>query len=266
MTTNQIRVERRDRVALVTLDRPEKLNAWTNQMMSEMIDAIIGANDDPDVGAIVFTGAGRGFCAGADVSEVFESQLDPGQTQSGQRPQTSPRSADWVTLCRSSKPLLAAINGPAIGVGLSMILPFDRLVAATSAKLSVRFVRLGLVPELASSRFLTARCGWGAASWLALSGATVLGDEAARIGLVDRVVPDSEVLDETLADAAVLAANPVPQMRMIKTLFTQNANEADPAEAQRRELEALQIAYRTPEHREAVSAFLEKRTPDFRNV
>ena len=90
-------------------------------------------------------------------------------------------------MCRASKPLLAAINGPAIGVGLTMVLPFDQILAAEGAKLSARFVKMGLVPELASSHFLVARCGFGNASWLALSGTTVLAEEAARLGLVDVV-------------------------------------------------------------------------------
>jgi enoyl-CoA hydratase/carnithine racemase len=258
MSATQILVERRDAVLLITLNRPEKLNAWTTRMSVELGEAITEANDDPGVGAIVLTGAGRGFCAGADIGGEFAAQLD-----GGPKPGSSEQRADWVALCRSSKPLLAALNGAAIGVGLTMVLPFDRLVAAASAKLSVRFVRMGLVPELASSRFLVARCGWGAASWMALTGATVLGDEAARMGLVDRVVPDSDVLDATLADAALLAESPMPQVRMIKNLLTLNANEADVSAVQRRELDALQVAYATPEHKEAVRAFLEKRPPNF---
>ena len=122
---------------------------------------------------------------------------------------------------------------------------------------------MGLVPELASSHFLVARCGWGAASWLALSGTTIQGEEAERLGLVDRVVDDDQVVEEAVADAATLAANPAPQLRMIKELLTANATDGDFARVQRRELEALEVAYTTPEHREAVQAFMEKRSPDF---
>jgi enoyl-CoA hydratase/carnithine racemase len=145
-----------------------------------------------------------------------------------------------------------------------MVLPFDQLVAAEGAKLSARFVKMGLVPELASSHYLVARCGWGAASWLALSGATILAEEALPMRLVDRVVPVERVVDEALAVASELAANPAPQLRMIKELLSANAAETDLAAVQKRELEALNIAYRTPEHREAVTAFLEKRAPKFR--
>jgi len=264
----QILSERRDDVLLLTLNRPERLNAWTPQMSAELTDAITTANDDDAIGAIVVTGAGRGFCAGADIGGQFASNLDkrdaaPAATapvQSGGQ-----RSAGgWVHLCRASKPLVAAINGPVIGVGLTMILPFDQLVAAEGAKLSARFVKMGLVPELASSHYLVARCGWGAASWLALSGATVLADEALRLGLVDRVVAADQVVDEAMAVANELAGNPGPQVRMIKDLLSRNAVETDLDAVQARELEALERAYRTPEHREAVSAFLEKRPPKFR--
>jgi enoyl-CoA hydratase/carnithine racemase len=141
-------------------------------MSAELVDAITKANDDDSVGAVVVTGAGRGFCAGADIGGQFAARLDD-QPANDTPPAEAPR-VDWVQFCRDSKPLVAAINGPCIGVGLTMVLPFDQLVAADSAKLSARFVKMGLVPELASSHFLVARCGWGAASWLALSGTTIL--------------------------------------------------------------------------------------------
>jgi enoyl-CoA hydratase/carnithine racemase len=262
MDYEQILAERRDDVLLLTLNRPDRLNAWTPRMSAELVDAITGANDDDGIGAVVVTGAGRGFCAGADIGGQFAANLD-GKPASDTPPAEAPR-VDWVQFCRESKPLVAAINGPCIGVGLTMVLPFDQLVAAEGAKLSARFVKMGLVPELASSHFLVARCGWGAASWLALSGTTILADEAHRIRLVDRVVPVDAVLDEAMAVASELAANPAPQLRMIKELLSANAAETDLNAVQKREIDALNTAYRTPEHREAVSAFLEKRAPKFR--
>ncbi len=270
MNYQQILLERRKAVLLISLNRPERLNAWTPRMMSEMRHAIVDANDDAAIGAIVVTGTGRGFCAGADIGGEFAAQLDTRDSTPPTSPKEAPEraqsgSADWVALVRSSKPLIAAVNGPAIGVGLSMILPFDRIVTLASAKLSVRFVKLGLVPELASSHFLVTRCGWGAASWMAMSGATVDGVEATRMGLADRCV-ESDAVDHALADAEILASNPGPQLRMIKELLTVNSAGVDLAEVQRRELASLELAYRTPEHREAVSAFLEKRPPVFVRV
>ncbi len=208
MDFEQILVDRRDDVLILTLNRPEKLNAWTPKMSAELSAAIIDANDDDEIGAMVITGAGRGFCAGADISGQFAANLDARQEDRGQTAEreSAPtrgeaRGPDWITLCRQSKPLVAAINGPCIGVGLTMVLPFDQLLAAEGARLSLRFVKMGLVPELASSHFLVTRCGWGAASWLALSGTTVFADEALRLRLVDRVVPPDTLLDEAVAVA-----------------------------------------------------------------
>jgi len=259
MDLEQIKSETRGEVVLLTLNRPERLNAWTARMSAELCEAIEAANDDPAVGAVVVTGEGRGFCAGADIQATFQSQLE------GARP-TEPeprRTVDWVTLVRSSKPLIAAINGPAVGVGLTMILSFDYLMASDSARLSCRFIKMGLVPELASSHFLPQRVGFGRASELMLSGRMVGAEEAEKLGLVDEVVPGDRLVDAALDRARSFSAHPDLQLRMIKELITQNADETDLALVQRREIEKLGIAYKSPEHKEAVQAFLEKREPRF---
>lgn len=260
MEYQQIKAEARDEITLLTLNRPDRLNAWTRRMSAELVDAIGTANDDPSVGAIVVTGEGRGFCAGADIAETFKTQLD------GAEPSRAPegRTVDWVALVRASKPLVAAVNGASVGVGLTMILPFDYLVASDRARMSCRFIKMGLVPELASSHFLPQRVGFGRASELMLSGRMVDGPEAAQIGLADEVVPHEQLLDAALERARSFAANPDPQLRMIKQLITQNSAETDISEVQRREVAQLEIAYRSPEHKEAVEAFLQKRTPKFR--
>jgi enoyl-CoA hydratase/carnithine racemase len=262
-TYEQIVVEPIDAVLRITLNRPERLNAWTPTMMAELTAAVTAANDDASIGAILVTGAGRGFCAGADIEAVFEHQLGGPDGRSEPTP-SAERPVDWVALCRESKPLVAAINGAAIGVGLTLVLPFDQLVAAEGAKLSARFVKMGLVPELASSHWLVSRCGFGAASWLALSGTTVLAEEARGLGLVDRVTSPEALLDEAMAIAGAFAENPSTQLRLIKQLLTENASETDLAAVQRRELDAMRTCYRSPEHAEAVRAFIEKRPPVFR--
>jgi 2-(1,2-epoxy-1,2-dihydrophenyl)acetyl-CoA isomerase len=261
---SQILVEPVDAVLRITLNRPEKLNAYTPTMMAELIAAVTAANDDPAIGAIVVTGAGRGFCAGADIEAVFSKNLDADEQAPSAPPAREVRGTDWVQLVRDSKPMIAAINGASIGVGLTLVLPFDQILAARGAKLSARFVKMGLVPELASSHFLTARCGFGAASWLALSGATVLAEEAKELGLVDHVTEPEDLLDRAMAMAEELAGNPPTQLRQIKALLSANAGETDLAAVQRREIEALNAAYKTPEHHEAVAAFMERRPPKFR--
>jgi enoyl-CoA hydratase/carnithine racemase len=264
----QITYETKGEIALITLNRPERLNAWTRRMSVELADAVTTANDDTSVGAIVFTGAGRGFCAGADIESQFKAQLD-GETdltraQSSGGGQSEHRPTDWVQLCRASKPMVAAINGPAIGLGLTLILPMDQLIASDQAKLSCRFVKMGITPELASSHFLVQRCGWGPASDLALSGRIISAEEAQRVNLVDRVVPHDQLLDAAFEKASEYAANPDPQLRMIKQLLTENSSETDLAAVQRREGDALARAFKTPEFAEAVDAFLNKRPAKFR--
>jgi len=255
----QIVWEQRDEIVVLTLDRPEKLNAWTGRMNAELTQAIEAADDDASIGAIVVTGAGRGFCAGADISEVFDAQIQ-GDAAAG-----IPASArDWVELLRSSKPLVAAVNGACIGVGLTMILPFDRIVVSEAAKLSIRFVKLGVVPELASTTYLPLRCGWGVASDLMLSGRTVDGAEAVAIGLADELAAPDDLLDVAIGRARSYAENPPQAVRWIKQLLTENANETDAVAVQRRELTFLRQGYRTDEHKEAVAAFLERRPPKFR--
>lgn len=261
----QILTEQRDDVLLITYNRPDRLNAWTRTMGAELADAIGAANDDPSTGAIVVTGAGRGFCAGADIGAEFQAQLD-GDAPASHDDKTMRPAKDWVELVRESKPIVAAVNGAAIGMGLSMILSFDRIVAGNSARLSARFVKVGVVPELASSRFLPQRVGFGAASDLMLSGRIVESEEALALGLVDELVGDADLLDAAIARARSYGENAPPHLRWVKELLTMNAGEEDIRLVQRRELDALKLAYETPEHREAVAAFLEKREPDFRSL
>lgn len=257
MDYEQITFERYDRVGLITLNRPQRMNAWTYRMSAELGHVINACNDEPGIGAMVVTGAGRGFCAGADIGDTFQAQLD------GDRPDAGVEREDWVALVRRSKPLVAAVNGAAIGVGATMILPFDVIVASGQAKFAMGFIKMGLVPELASSHFLVQRMGFGRASEMCLSGSLYGGEEAHAMGLVDRLVPHEELLDEALALASRFAENPTPQLRWVKELLTENGSETDLGAVQRRELERLGAAYKTPEHKEAVAAFLEKRQPNF---
>jgi enoyl-CoA hydratase/carnithine racemase len=259
----QIRFEVRERIGLITLNRPERLNAWTYQMSGELTHAIEHCNGSDAIGAIVITGEGRGFCAGADISDTFRSQLD-GEDPAADR--AAARTGDWVTLLRGSKPLIAAVNGVAVGVGATMILPCDILMASETARFGMAFVKMGLVPELASSHFLVQRMGFGRASEMCLTGRLYSAREAHDMGLVDHLIPHEQLLDRALELAGTIAANPGPQLRWIKQLVSENGCATDLTEVQAREGALLQQAYRSPEHKEAVAAFLEKREPDFRGL
>jgi enoyl-CoA hydratase/carnithine racemase len=253
-------------ITVITLNRPDKLNAWTPRMAEEQVHAIVAANDDPRIGAIVMTGAGRGFCAGADMEATFQTRIsgtDPGHDTAG-GVGGMPKGLDWVALLRSSKPIVCAVNGAAVGIGTTMCLPADQIVASTSAKFGMLFIKMGLVPELASTTLLAARVGFGRASDLCLSGRLVAGEEAHAIGLADRLTTPEELLPTAMSIAHTYAANPDRQLRMTKQLLTENLAEPDLWAAQQREMRMLSDCWTTPEHKEAVAAFLAKRPPVFR--
>ena len=222
MSYEQITTETRGDILLLTLNRPEKLNAWTDQMRREMVDAIDAANADPAIGAVVVTGAGRGFCAGADIEQTFNARLegrgDGGVGRGAERPERR----DWVAFCRESKPLIAAVNGVAVGVGLTMILPFDIILASDQARMGMFFVRMGLVPELASSYYVVQRVGFAKASEMCLTGKLYPATELVGTGLVNDVVPHDQLLTRAFEMAGQIAANSAPALRMIKALLTSN--------------------------------------------
>jgi enoyl-CoA hydratase/carnithine racemase len=160
--------------------------------------------------------------------------------------------------------LVAAINGAAVGIGLTMVLPFDVILASETARLGMGFIKMGLVPELASTHFLVQRMGFGRASELCLSGRLFDAEQAHADGLVDRLAPPDELLDRAFELAGAMAANPSPQLRMTKALLGTNGSETDLAAVQERESKLLRECWKTPEHAEAVRAFIEKRPPKFR--
>jgi len=257
MDYNTIEVGTEAGIRTITLNRPHRMNAWTYEMAGELAAALVAGNADDEVDAFVLTGAGRGYCAGADIEDLFHAQAD-GEVDESQE------SENWVDLVRSSKPIVVAVNGAAIGVGLSHILSTDFIVASRTAKLSCRFIKMGVVPELASSQLLVERCGLGLASELMLSGKTIDAEEALRIRLVDRVTEPEDLLATATAVARSMGENPQVAVRMVKSLITRNMSEADLDQVQRRELAALARCYESPEHKEAIAAFVEKREPDFK--
>jgi enoyl-CoA hydratase/carnithine racemase len=249
---SQILYERRGRVALITLNRPERLNAWTPLMGELFRQAVERCNRDAAIGAIVITGAGRGFCSGADLRPEPDQQ------------RTTPADEELLPLfLQRSKPLIAAINGPAIGAGLTLPLACDLRIASERARFSMRFVRIGLTPEWASTHNLPQIVGLGHAADLILTGRIIDATEADRIGLVNRVVPHEQLIEEAVAVAAAIAFNPTPQVQWSKRLLHSNAANDNPRAVLLSEEEVFAQAMRSDAFAEAGRAFAEKREPNF---
>jgi enoyl-CoA hydratase/carnithine racemase len=255
MPDRVVLTERRDAVLLVTLNRPARLNAWTDEMEERYFDALAGADEDPGVRAIVVTGAGRGFCAGADMGDLEEFGAGTAQYVPLARPKTFP--------LEIRKPVIAAINGACAGLGLIQALYCDVRFVALDAKLTTSFSRRGLIAEHGLSWLLPRLVGPARALDLLLSARVVRGDEASALGLASAAVPREEVLDVALAYAGDLAANCSPRaMSVTKQLLRRHLELpldialADANEQMARSLEWEDLA-------EGVAAFTEQRPPAF---
>jgi 2-(1,2-epoxy-1,2-dihydrophenyl)acetyl-CoA isomerase len=260
MSHEQILTEVHGRVGVIRLNRPEKLNAWTSQMGEEIVEQVTAWNADPAIGAILLTGQGRAFCAGADLGGF----ADRARTNAQGSGEPLRRGGAHIThLFQRSKPIVAAINGYAVGVGLTMLLPCDVRIASENAQLSIRFIKVGLIPELGSTRLLAQIVGLGHATDMCLTGRMVPADEALRMGLVSEVTSPESLFDRALAKAEEIAGNPSQAVSMIKELLARNPLEPDLESVMEREGIRDQIARRLPDHTEAVTAFREKRQPVF---
>ncbi|MDQ3934929.1 MAG: enoyl-CoA hydratase [Actinomycetota bacterium] len=248
-------------VAVLTLNRPDRLNAWTGEMQRAYFDLLGDCAAREDVRAIVVTGAGRGFCAGADMQslqEIGSDGLEAAASRQDTRPQAFPLSVP--------KPVIAAINGPCAGIGLVQALMCDIRFAAEDAKLTTAFARRGLVAEHGISWILPRLVGPAHALDLLLSGRVVLGDEAERLGLVNRALPGERLLDETLAYARDLAVSCAPSSmaamkRQVYADLDRGLTDAV-GEANGLMVESLQA----PDFVEGVASFVEKRPPSFAPV
>jgi 2-(1,2-epoxy-1,2-dihydrophenyl)acetyl-CoA isomerase len=259
-----IRYEKRGPIALVTLNRPEKLNAWTGRMELEFIDAVERTARDGDLATMVVTGAGRGFCAGADIGGWADGLAAKGDARPPSVHLAQDGSPEVPKALSRGKPTIAAINGPSIGIGLTMPLACDIRLASEKATFSARFVKIGLTPECGSTRYLPLVAGLSNALFLSMTGRIIDAAEAWQRGLVDRVVPHDDLMDEAMRLAEEIASNPRDAVWGAKRLMHMNANEADLQRATQLEVNSLREMRRTPDHAEAVRAFVEKRDPKFR--
>lgn len=250
--------EVRDRVALLTLNRPDRLNAWVPELQTRYFDLLDECAAREDVRAIVLTGAGRGFCAGADMQGL--EQLAGGDDERASFAH-DPRPVTYAL--GIPKPVIAAINGACAGLGLVHAIMCDLRFAATSAKLTTAFSRRGLVAEHGISWMLPRLVGPARALDLLLSGRIVLGAEAAELGLVNRAVDDEQVLDETLAYARMLATecSPASMAQMKAQVYSDYERTlADSLEHANR---LMAESFSGPDFGEGVRSFLERRPPQF---
>jgi enoyl-CoA hydratase/carnithine racemase len=248
-----------DGVATVTLNRPERMNAWIWRMGRELDDALRDCDADDAVRVMVVTGAGRAFCAGADLGsggKTFDSK-DGGMSRREIRGE--PLEA-WTL----NKPVIAAINGAAIGVGLTMALRYDMRIAARDAKLSFAFVNRGIVPELSSTWIVPRLVGVARASDLLLTGRIFSGEEAAELGLVNEAVERESVLERALEIARHIAVRSAPaSVAAIKRAIWRHLAEPDPSVAARWEARALTWFGNQVDAKEGVVSFLKKRDPQW---
>jgi enoyl-CoA hydratase/carnithine racemase len=270
MEYTQIRYEVADAILTLTLDRPDKLNAFTPTMLFELLDAFDRADADDGVRAVIVTGAGRGFCAGADLSggsgtfdRTAGGEGSPGKSAGS----AVPRDGGGLLTLRiyeSKKPVIAAINGPAVGVGATMTLPMDVRIAATTARMGFVFARRGIVPEACSSWFLTRVVGVSRAAEWVFTGRVFDAEEARAGGLVSRVIAPEALLDTARALAREIADHTsAMSVALSRQMLWKMLGADHPMEAHKIDSRAIDWMGRSPDAHEGVASFLEKRPPRF---
>ena len=266
MELTQITYDVADHVATITLNRPEKLNAFTATMMNEVIAAIDATDADDDVRAVIVTGAGRAFCAGADLS-AGGGTFSRGGSDVVDASSGVPRDGGGLASLRfyeSHKPIIGAINGPAVGVGVTMTLPFDIRLASENARFGFVFNRRGIVPEACSSWFLPRVVGISQAMEWVATGRIFSAAEALNGRLVRSVHPADELLPAARAIAAEIAENAAPvSVALSRHMLWRMLSADHPMEGHRVDSRAIMARGRSADAHEGVTSFLEKRPAVF---
>jgi 2-(1,2-epoxy-1,2-dihydrophenyl)acetyl-CoA isomerase len=253
----------KDGVAVLTLNRPDRLNAMSRPMLDALLEALPRLAEDPAVGVVVLTGAGRGFCAGGDVKAMAEGNELGGQTMEEKAQALRGRMETSRWLHEMPKPTIAMMRGPAAGAGLSLAMACDLRVASDTARLGTAFARVGYSGDFGGSYYLTQLVGTAKARELYFTADLLDAAQALALGLVNRVVPDARLEEETMALASRLARGPRVALRYMK----RNMNAAESASLKEMlDLEAWHHTRTgmTEDHREAARAFVEKREPQFK--
>ena len=257
-----ILVKKRRRVGIITLHRPDYLNAIDSIMAREIREQIDIFNKDKNIGAIILTGSGRAFCSGADVSG-FEANVRGEPCGIDERIE---RFSKWPLFIKHSKPIICALNGYAIGLGITMPLGCDIRVMSESAKISFRFAYIGLPPEYASTHLLVQAVGIGKAMEFMLTGRFIGSEEALKTGLVNHVYPDDQLMDKTMDLADLIAFNPAWQLGEIKRMIRDHQFMDDPARVMEIESDIFSQSQRTDAHKEFLVSFREKRQPNYHQM
>jgi len=258
---DELLYERRGRVGIITLNRPDRLNAFTEEMHLELRTALAAATKDADIRALLITGAGRGFCAGQDLGD---RSLAPGE---GPRDLGETIERLYNPLIRTMRglqlPIVAAVNGVAAGAGANLALACDIVLAARSASFIQAFCKIGLVPDSGGSYFMPRLVGHARALALTLTGEPVAAERAVEMGMIWKAVDDDKLMPDALALARHLATQPTRALALIKQAINTSAeNDLDQQLDLERDLQ--RAAGRTEDYREGVTAFLEKRKPSFK--
>ena len=259
--SDQVLYEPRGAVALITLNRPDRLNAISGPMLAQFSKRLLEADADRSVRAIVITGAGRAVCAGLDLQDA-SSGTGIGSGGGGGFNAFDLRNAPPNVLHNIDTPTICALNGGAAGYGMDMALGCDIRIAAASSKLAAAFTKRGIVPESGGTWFLPRMIGWAKAAELIFTGRTLSADECLQWGLVNAVVPDASLMDEATALAAEIAANAPLAVQASKRMMRQGLGEPFDEHVDRVYLQLLPL-FRTKDFQEGMRSFLEKRPPTF---
>ena len=257
MAYETILTETRGAVALITLNRPKALNALSTQLVQELSRALDGYEDDDAIGAIVLTGSERAFAAGADIKEMQDKSFTEAYLQDF-------ITRDWERVTRCRKPVIAAVAGFALGGGCELAMMCDFILAAETAKFGQPEITIGTMPGAGGTQRLSRFIGKAKTMEMCLTGRMIDAVEAERVGLVSRIVPAAELIDEAVKTAAKIAGMSRPVTLMVKESVNR-AFETTLAEGVRFERRLFHSTFATADQKEGMAAFVEKRAPQFKN-